>query len=179
MEQCIQVLEEVENGLLSDLDLLELMACTAGCVGGPLVAINPAIATFNLQMREKSLREKSLGEKDQREKSLRERISERDILSKTKNDSISCLRVEDFIARPALLLDPDFKKAMKMMEKMEQIIQELPGLDCGCCGAPNCRALAEDIVRGVSTIEDCVFILKEKYKTLLEDLEKEKSLTHR
>ena len=26
--------------------------------------------------------------------------------------------------------------------------KRLPGLDCGSCGAPTCRALAEDIVRG-------------------------------
>lgn len=31
--------------------------------------------------------------------------------------------------------------------QMEEILAELPGLDCGSCGAPTCAALAEDVVR--------------------------------
>ena len=55
-----------------------------------------------------------------------------------------------------------------MMEEMERISESLPGLDCGCCGAPNCHALAEDIVRGNASKSDCVIILKEQYRELLE-----------
>ena len=33
---------------------------------------------------------------------------------------------------------------------------ELPGIDCGACGAPNCRAFAEDVVRGVASRADCI-----------------------
>jgi Na+-translocating ferredoxin:NAD+ oxidoreductase RNF subunit RnfB len=42
-----------------------------------------------------------------------------------------------------------------MAEKIEQIRNRLPGIDCGACGAPDCDAFAEDIVRGLSSIEDC------------------------
>ena len=80
----------------------------------------------------------------------------------------SCLRREPFPARPALRLDPDFDTAMKMMQRMEEIRSGLPGLDCGCCGAPNCQALAEDIVHGSGSREDCVIIMKEEYRELLE-----------
>ena len=55
-----------------------------------------------------------------------------------------------------------------MMERMEAIYEGLPGLDCGCCGAPNCHALAEDIVRGNASRTDCVIILKEQYQALCE-----------
>ena len=81
----------------------------------------------------------------------------------------SCILTDTLHARPALLLDKDYRTAMRMMEEMEAIYQTLPGLDCGCCGAPNCRALAEDIVRGNARREDCVIILKEQYLRLLED----------
>ena len=49
------------------------------------------------------------------------------------------------------------------MEQIEEIAAGLPGLDCGCCGAPNCRALAEDIVRGNAEQTDCIVILKEQF----------------
>ena len=66
-------------------------------------------------------------------------------------------------------MHPDFKKAAAMMEQSEEIAAGLPGLDCGCCGAPNCRALAEDIVRGNAEQTDCIVILKEQYRSLLEN----------
>ena len=48
-------------------------------------------------------------------------------------------------------------KAMRLMTELKEIEQSLPGLDCGICGAPSCRALADDIVRGYAEKSDCVF----------------------
>ena len=56
-------------------------------------------------------------------------------------------------------------ESMRMMAKMQSIRETLPGTDCGACGAPNCRALAEDIVKGERTIDACVIM---KLKTLTE-----------
>lgn len=42
----------------------------------------------------------------------------------------------------------------------------LPGLDCGACGSPTCKTLAEDIVRGFANDTDCIFILRENIKEL-------------
>jgi len=33
------------------------------------------------------------------------------------------------------------------MAKVEQILEQLPNLDCGMCGCPTCRCMAEDMVR--------------------------------
>jgi len=41
---------------------------------------------------------------------------------------------------------------------MQTILKTLPGLDCGACGAPSCEALAEDVVRGVGQVTDCVLL---------------------
>ena len=69
------------------------------------------------------------------------------------------------------LLDDDFMKAMRMMEQIEEITARLPGLDCGSCGSPSCRALAEDIVRGSAVELDCIFLLKEKVRHLADEME--------
>ena len=43
------------------------------------------------------------------------------------------------------------------------------GIDCGACGAPSCRAFAEDLVRGVADPKACVVASCEKLmKYLLE-----------
>jgi len=154
MDQCTRILESVEEGKLADVDFLELMACTGGCVGGPLVVENPALARHIILQREKHLRATAAA-KD---------LPDQAIVIECEN----CLRTGEITARPALLLDGNYRKAMEMMDAMEQIYDGLPGLDCGCCGAPNCHALAEDIVRGSASRTDCVIILKEQYRNLLE-----------
>jgi Na+-translocating ferredoxin:NAD+ oxidoreductase RNF subunit RnfB len=63
-------------------------------------------------------------------------------------------------------LDEDFDIAMKKLEVLESILKDMPGLDCGACGAPSCRALCEDIVRGNANETDCIFKLREKVRSL-------------
>ncbi len=152
IDQCRAILEAVEDGTLNHVDFVELMACKEGCVGGPLAAVQPALARHSL-----TAHENQVPVVDTEERGKRESMAD------------SCVLAETLHARPALLLDKDYRTAMRMMEEMEAIYQTLPGLDCGCCGAPNCRALAEDIVRGNARREDCVIILKEQYLRLLED----------
>ena len=70
--------------------------------------------------------------------------------------------------KPMNRLADSIGESMKMMAKMQSIRESLPGTDCGACGAPNCRALAEDIVKGERTINACVFV---KLKNLTEGQE--------
>ena len=64
--------------------------------------------------------------------------------------------------RPILKLDDDMLKALEKMHKIDGLTEELPGLDCGACGAPSCRALAE----GNAVLTDCIFKLREKVDEL-------------
>ena len=80
------------------------------------------------------------------------------------------LWTEDVEYKPILKLDNDMLKAMKKMQQLEAINEEMPGLDCGACGAPSCRALAEDIVRGLACETDCVFKLREKVSSLADQM---------
>ncbi|MGN0520831.1 MAG: [Fe-Fe] hydrogenase large subunit C-terminal domain-containing protein [Candidatus Fimenecus sp.] len=143
IENVIKVLEELEDEKLNDLDFIELNACSGGCVGGPLTVENPYVAKARLQRLRKYL-------------------------------PVSCNHLDTEEIPPQMQwekplepvnimkLDTDLRRAMEKMAKMNEIEKTLPGLDCGTCGAPSCRDLAEDIVRGKASIEDCVFFTREK-----------------
>lgn len=72
--------------------------------------------------------------------------------------------------KPVMKLDEDISKAMEKLEMLERIYDGLPGLDCGACGAPNCRALAEDIVREIANETDCIFKLRQRIRDLAEEM---------
>ena len=76
------------------------------------------------------------------------------------------------IYRPVMKLDGDLQTAMQMAMRLEEIENRLPGLDCGSCGSPSCHALAEDIVRGYAKEADCIFVLKERLGTLIDQIMK-------
>jgi CO dehydrogenase/acetyl-CoA synthase gamma subunit (corrinoid Fe-S protein) len=67
---------------------------------------------------------------------------------------------------PIYELVGDRAKAMEKYARIEKLKNELPGLDCGSCGAPSCRALAEDIVLGSASEDDCIFRFREKVQKL-------------
>ena len=50
------------------------------------------------------------------------------------------------------------------MGQLKKLEKEFPQLDCGACGAPTCRAFAEDVVRGYGEKEGCIFLRKKKEK---------------
>ena len=56
------------------------------------------------------------------------------------------------------------------LNRVEQLCRQFPGLDCGSCGAPTCKALAEDIVRGEASERDCVYYLRESLHQLSEEV---------
>lgn len=141
IENVIRVLEDLEDDKFSDLDFVELNACSAGCVGGVLNVENPYVAKAKLK-----------------------RIR--------KYRPVSCNHIEDEVPRevkydsaiqyqPVMELDPDIGVAMDKMRRMQQLEDALPGLDCGSCGAPSCRALAEDVVRGFASEDDCIYRMRE------------------
>lgn len=143
IENVIQVLEELENEKLNDLDFIELNACAGGCVGGPLTVENPYVAKARLQHLRKYL-PVSCNHLDAEEIPAAMRWEK-------PLESVNIMK-----------LDADLRTAMQKMQKMNEIEKVLPGLDCGTCGAPSCRDLAEDIVRGKGAIEDCVFFTRDK-----------------
>ena len=72
--------------------------------------------------------------------------------------------------QPVFELADNLKESMEKMNKIEELTKEFPGLDCGCCGAPTCKALAEDIVKGIARKQDCIHVLREYIHKLSEDI---------
>ena len=59
---------------------------------------------------------------------------------------------------------------MEKMKLRDEIHASFPGLDCGSCGAPNCRALADDVVQGRAEVTDCIFKWREGVKDLAREV---------
>lgn len=57
-------------------------------------------------------------------------------------------------------------ESFSRLEQVERLCRRLPGLDCGSCGAPTCKALAEDIVRGEASEKDCIYWMRENLHKL-------------
>lgn len=137
IENVINVLEELEDEKLNDLDFIELNCCTGGCVGGVLTVENPYVAKARIQHLRKFMP-----------------VSCNTIGSDFDLDSLGWTK--ELTPSPAMKLADNVIKAMRMMTRLREIEETLPGLDCGICGAPSCRALAEDIVRGYAEETDCL-----------------------
>lgn len=147
----IKILDEIEGDRLNDVDFIEVLSCSGGCLGGPLTIANVFVA--------KSTLKKHMNE-----------ASTKDVYSMDENDYESLVWTSNVVYKPVMKLDQDLSKAMEKLEKLEKICDELPGLDCGACGAPNCRALAEDIVREIANETDCIFKLRQRIRDLAEEM---------
>ena len=150
MENVIKILEEIEDDKLTDLDFVELGACASGCVGGCLTIENPYIA----RTRVRQLR---------------------------KYKPVSCNRIKDFDLMmeeyawdrsieydPVMQLDSDLQRAMQKMQEIQRIEKDLPGIDCSACGSPSCHAFAVDVVNGTAKMSDCLIVLKNRLKDIMD-----------
>lgn len=151
IENVIRVLEELEDEHIHGVDFIELNACSGGCVGGVLAVENPYVAQARIQILRKYL---PVSLNHLQDEDLEQMLWENELVY--NGDTFR--------------LSEDIFEAMDMMEKMEQICKDLPGLDCGSCGAPTCRALAEDIVRGKAKETDCIHKLKAKIQSVYDQL---------
>ncbi|MEW6685722.1 MAG: [Fe-Fe] hydrogenase large subunit C-terminal domain-containing protein [Candidatus Edwardsbacteria bacterium] len=139
----IKVLDEIEAGRHKDVDYLECLVCPDGCIGGPLTVENRFLAKSNIMRLIKLFGEKSHLSKE----TLQHLYKKEDFFSFERKVSPT----------PLPPLDDVPSKAIKKMKERDRLVKELPGKQCGACGAPDCETLAEDIVRGKAKITDCVF----------------------
>lgn len=147
IQNVIHVLEELEDDKLTELDFIELNACAGGCVGGVFTAENGYVARARIKRLRKYM-------------------------------PMSCNRAEDIgdlstlnwsrslQENPALRLADNVPDAMRLMQAAEQVFSELPKLDCGACGAPSCRALAQDVAQGLAQKTDCIFLMRRQIQEI-------------
>lgn len=153
----VALLEEVELGKLADVDYIEANACPGGCVGGPLTVENPFVARVKIRR-------------------LSEELGIQALAGCAEEEAPTLAREGFFMApmplepRPSMVLDRDVQAAIDKAGRIEETLATLPGLDCGACGCPTCRALAEDIAQGEAALTDCVIKLREQLARLAGEL---------
>lgn len=151
MDNVMDVLEQIEDGQIDDVDFIEAQACMGGCVGGPLTAINGYVAQNIMKRVQASTF--AIPENKRRKVTVPE-------------GTAGFYLTEEVGVADVLRLDDDRDTAIKKLEKIKEIYNILPHIDCGSCGAPNCNAFAEDVVLRNIHIEDCTFMMREKVKEL-------------
>lgn len=151
-----KLLEQIAVGKLNDVDFVECLSCVGGCIGGPLTAISRFVAENSLKQRLKQMVEK--------DKSAAQAVVDVGEVARS-------LRPDRIIEPlPVMKLDDDIVVAMHKIEMIDETLKRLPGLDCGSCGSPTCRALAEDIVQRTALEGDCVFRLRELVRILAQEM---------
>jgi hypothetical protein len=140
IQNVISVFEEIEYRKIHDVTFIECHACTNGCVGGSFNIENSFVARNRIR-----------------------KLAEEYYSNPVSNIAVNTdefLLTEPLTPIKVAKLDEDLSEAIKKMQHIERVLATLPNIDCGACGSPSCRALAEDVVMNTAKLEDCVVILK-------------------
>lgn len=146
----VKFLERLENDEVPELDFLELKSCSQGCAGGILLTGNRFLTVERLQKRAAQY----------------PKAAQVDTVNSAKELVKKKLIADEIEPEHVFVLDENRSKAIEKLQKINDILCQLPGLDCSGCGAPNCHALAEDMVKGKAKMTDCVFLQNKYLKEL-------------
>lgn len=123
-----KILDYLEFDHIKDVGMLGLFACYKGCIGGCFLWSNPFIGRLYI---DKMVPYTVKLNKD----FIVSNYEKKHVLE--ENDNLS------------------MKEKMERFRKISEILNSLPQYDCGACGYPNCRALAEKIIDGNETDSTC------------------------
>lgn len=131
VEQCVKILEALEDGGLGDIEFIELNACVSGCVGGVMNVENAFVARSRVHYLSRNLKK------------------ERNTIEKLGKTPDWFMWEQNPTVKDVFKLDDNRASALSKLMEKEEILKTLPMVDCGLCGAPSCTAFAEDLVGGV------------------------------
>lgn len=137
VENAIKVFNEIENGKYQDVDFIEAYACSGGCLGGIFLVENP----YNARRIIKKYYNK-----------IEFTYGFEELSDEYRSQFVDNIRA---ISGLNAKLADDFESAVKKMKYMNKLINTLPGIDCGLCGSPSCKAFAEDVARGLANVSEC------------------------
>jgi len=123
----VAVLDQLENGLLTDVPVVEPYLCDGGCLGSPLLQNEPSLSAW--------------------------RWAAADVAAGGRAHE----RRLAYQPRPGIRLDPDMATAIRKLTELERVADGLPGKDCTVCGAPTCAAFAEDVITGRAARDLCPY----------------------
>ncbi len=148
VNNAIDFLEGIEDGNITNFDFIEVRACDQSCAGGILTTANRFLTAERLEERIIKYETDKIEGKLFDNKSIDKHI-------KYIKENVNIDKIEP---RSMLKLDDDVESAMKKVARIQRINSFLPGIDCGACGTPSCKSLAEDVVQGNAHTSDCIFI---------------------
>jgi hypothetical protein len=132
----------METGEIPEIGFLELRACDQGCAGGIMVAGNRFLTVERLDRRSRKF----------------PHAADINPPGPAKEQILRRLILDPIEPASVFQLDKDRQKAMEKIAGIKSLVKKLPAIDCGACGAPNCHALAEDIVMGTAALSNCIFL---------------------
>lgn len=134
-----EILDQSEFGILDRFNLFCLYPCHNGCIGGHLLWGNPYLTRNSIYELTKE------NEKEMANLPFEELYTE-------KNNEYE-------------LSDIQFMERLTFFNKVNDILEQLPGYDCSACGKQTCRSMAEEIASGRKKLSDCRVIRAMKEKT--------------
>lgn len=151
LSNVIQVFDDIEKGKLRNIEYLECDACWGGCIGGNLTVDNVYVTLSKIH--------RLVSELPDSEPELEAEVERR-----YPNEDFSLKgRVRPRAADESM---DGLKERVKRIKTEETVLQALPGLDCGLCGAPTCKTFAKDVAAGSAAQNECVFLSDERLKQL-------------
>ena len=146
-------LEQIEDSRFDRLDYVELLACSNGCLGGPLTVENGYVAKSRLNANLRHTPSKMVQRTE-----MFENAHQKFRMTKPIEEN------------EASQLTGTMMERILKAARIDEIEAGLPGLDCGSCGSPSCRALAMDIVGGPAPEMNCIFKLNERISALASEM---------
>jgi hypothetical protein len=143
----IKVFDDIEKGRITNIDFLECHACQGGCVGGNLTTENLYVA----RSKNIHLISKRPNFVPEYEKEVARRYASEDF---TPRASVKPRVVESAVI--------DLPEKVSRRKKAEALLKVLPLLNCGLCGAPDCKSHAEDVAAARAEMVECVFLSSER-----------------
>ncbi|MDM8552067.1 [Fe-Fe] hydrogenase large subunit C-terminal domain-containing protein, partial [Desulfobacterales bacterium HSG2] len=143
LKETISYLEKIEMGLFQNMEYIEFRTCPEGCVGGTLIGIDKYLA-------------KNVVEKMARESGYERRVSRDEILRDYEKGEFLAKVSLAKMARVFSVRETPL--SIESLMEIENILEQIQGMDCAVCGAPDCRTFAEDVVRGKASLSDCMLL---------------------
>ena len=141
LSETIAYLQKLELGQFRDIAYIEFRICPGGCVGGKHTAIDKYLAK-NAVLKMAGQCTAARGVPDEK---------------------VDRLYETGWFLDQAIIADASHLNhrqagplSLEAVQEINRLLDIFPGIDCGACGAPDCRTLAEDIVRGEAAIDDCL-----------------------
>ena len=151
IKSIIGILEGMENDEYREFPFLDLYMCEGGCLNGELCVQNHYVARAALR-----------------------RVT-RHMTNEIPPNELPY--VPDVFWNQRILfknvyqLGESLKDSISMLAEIKDMEREFPGLDCGACGAPTCKALAEDVVRKQAYRQDCIYYTRKQIHELTKEID--------